>query len=75
MYSVTCVGNRSIILIRFSSNVFKLIVITITSDVLIFLIIYLYAVFKVHKDASTWKTIVCDKLVCLSRIAFSCIGM
>ena len=52
MYSVTCVGNRSIFLIRFSSNVFKLIiltyVITITSDVLIFLIIYLYAVFKVH---------------------------
>ena len=36
MYSVTCVGNRSIVLIRFSSNVFKLIVITITSDVLIF---------------------------------------
>ena len=36
---------------------------------------YLYAVFKVHKDASTWKTIVCDKLACLSIIAFSCIGM
>ena len=36
---------------------------------------FLYAVFKVHKDASVWKTIVRDKPVCLSASAFSCIGM
>ena len=37
--------------------------------------IFLYAIFKVHKDAITWKTIVRDKLACLSMVAFSCIGM
>ena len=36
---------------------------------------FLYAVFKVHKNVSTWKTILCDKLACLSIIAFSCIGI
>ena len=61
--SVTCVGNRSIFLIRFSSNINN--VVNITSDVLIkdiylnlvtLLLISnnatlsLYAVFKVHID-------------------------
>ena len=55
--------------------------VNITSDVLIRyffnLIIYisLYAIFKVHKDASVSKTIMCDKLACLSINAFRCIGM
>ena len=40
-----------------------------------FLSSYLYAVFKVHKNVSTWKTVVCDKLACLSTSAFSSIGI
>ena len=82
MYSVTCVGNRYFF-DSFSSNilVFKLIILTFRYNnylgcLDIFLIInFLYAVFKVHKDASAWKTIVCDELARLSIIAFSCIGM
>ena len=61
--SVTCVGNRSIFLIRFSSNINN--VVNITSDVLIKdiylnlvilslisnnITLSLYAIFKVHID-------------------------
>jgi len=48
--------------------------VNITSDVLI-RYFSLYAIFKVHKDASVSKTIMCDKLACLSINAFRCIGM